>query len=159
MGDAPSGQMPCQLRVNVSHAHRLLQVWTVPLKFVCGPCLGLCCFGCGCGRGGCGIELLFVSKTIIMCLCLWLWRVLFFVTHQKLVKTALHEREWVTEAVSGQWARSSLADGTLDKVFQGLPHWHCRRDEEQRNENVRAKALHGSLDSQSTTEVNKSCSN
>ena len=42
-----------------------------------------------------------------------------------------------TDADSAPEARSSLADGTVDKVFQGFPYWHCRREEEQRNDNSR----------------------
>ena len=56
-----------------------------------------------------------------------------------------------TDADSAPEDRSTLADGTLDKVFHGFPYWHCRRDEEQRNEtscmenqrsdNIRVKAF------------------
>ena len=62
-----------------------------------------------------------------------------------------------TDADSAPEARTSPADGALDKVFQGFPYWHCRREEkqridnrrvaEQRNDKIRAEAFHGSLDS------------
>ena len=42
-----------------------------------------------------------------------------------------------TDAASASEAPSSLADGTLDKVFHGFFCWHCRREEEQRIDNSR----------------------
>ena len=94
---------------------------------------------------------------------MWLWRVLFFVIDQKLVKTALHYREWVTAAASGQRerVRQLTALPRLARVSPMAPlikfskvsltgtveEMRNSRMEEQRNDNILVEAFHGSLDS------------